>query len=286
MRFFKKTRATTKPSLLHLQIEGFNVEIRFKSMRNMYIRLKPGHKTVFVSAPLRTSQRAIREFVSSKTGWLDEHFHELSEKPDRNLAPRFEDNEIHFIWGQPLRLSFFSPHKGNHDCHFDDTKLYMPRPRANTDFQNACLKKLRLLHRCELERHIEKILPDWEHQTKTQVDRMSYQTMRSRWGTCHVAKRHIRLNTDLARHLPELAEYVLVHELVHFYEHGHNKRFYGFMDKFLPDWKARRKQLNRGLQIPAADVERNTQSQSEPCDVDRFKRTETASPYIQLDMPF
>jgi len=307
MRFLRKNKTAAKLPPLNLQVEGFAVEVHFKPMRNMYIRLKPGHETVFVSAPLRTSQRVIREFVTSKTSWLHDHFRELGEKPDRNLEPSFVEGEIHFIWGRPLRLTFFAPSKASSACHFDDTKLYMPLPMGKADLPTNSLKKLRQLHRQELERHIADILPGWQQQTRTQVDKMSYQAMRSRWGTCHVANRHIRLNTDLARHAAELTEYVLVHELVHFYEHGHNKRFYGFMDKFLPDWKARRKQLNRGLQAPpesdlevdlevaldvGLEVTSNTtsnnsrDSNSEPCDVAPLSPAEPTIGYIQLDMRF
>ncbi|MDG2496182.1 MAG: M48 family metallopeptidase, partial [Alphaproteobacteria bacterium] len=35
-----------------------------------------------------------------------------------------------------------------------------------------------------------------------------------------------------------------VHELVHLFERGHNARFYGLMDRYLPDWQDKRRALN------------------------------------------
>ncbi len=70
--------------------------------------------------------------------------------------------------------------------------------------------------------------------------------MTTRWGTCNVKARRITLNLELARREPELLEYVVVHELAHLIEAGHNQRFYAVMDRALPDWRLLRKALNEG----------------------------------------
>ncbi len=47
-------------------------------------------------------------------------------------------------------------------------------------------------------------------------------------------------------------EYIIVHELTHFHERTHNDRFVALMDDYLPDWRARRDELN---EAPLADEE-------------------------------
>lgn len=69
--------------------------------------------------------------------------------------------------------------------------------------------------------------------------------MKTVWGSCHWAKRHIVYNVELARAPRELVEYVVVHELTHFKVHGHGPRFYAYMDAALPDWKTLRSRLNK-----------------------------------------
>ena len=68
--------------------------------------------------------------------------------------------------------------------------------------------------------------------------------MTSRWGTCNIQRRHITLALELARRDDELLEYVIVHELAHLFERGHGPAFYAVMDRYLPGWKAKRKELN------------------------------------------
>ena len=69
--------------------------------------------------------------------------------------------------------------------------------------------------------------------------------VKSIWGTCHIRKRQITYNAELARVPRELMEYVVVHELTHLQAANHGPRFYALMDERLPDWKLLRRKLNK-----------------------------------------
>ena len=69
--------------------------------------------------------------------------------------------------------------------------------------------------------------------------------MKSIWGTCHIRKRQITYNAELARVPRELVEYVVVHELTHLQAANHGPRFYAPMDERLPGWKLLRRKLNK-----------------------------------------
>lgn len=67
--------------------------------------------------------------------------------------------------------------------------------------------------------------------------------MRTRWGSCMPSKGIITLNKLLAAVPPECAEYVTVHEFCHFFELNHSQKFYAWVERFMPDWRARRQRL-------------------------------------------
>ncbi len=72
---------------------------------------------------------------------------------------------------------------------------------------------------------------------------VSLRRMRRRWGSCS-ADRRIILNPELAGAAVTEIDYVILHELCHFREHNHSRRFYRLMDERMPDWRRRRERLN------------------------------------------
>lgn len=68
--------------------------------------------------------------------------------------------------------------------------------------------------------------------------------MKTRWGSCNIQKKRIWLNIQLAAYPRECLEYVVTHELVHFLVPGHGKEFWSYMDRFFPEWRRVRKELN------------------------------------------
>ena len=70
--------------------------------------------------------------------------------------------------------------------------------------------------------------------------------MKTRWGVCNISRRAVTYAAMLAGRPRALVEYVVVHELTHLKAAGHGPRFQALMDARLPDWRARRRALNRG----------------------------------------
>ena len=70
-------------------------------------------------------------------------------------------------------------------------------------------------------------------------------SMKSLWGSCHIAQRIIVYNLELARVPRELVEYVVVHELTHLQIPDHGPRFKALMDARLPNWRVLKRRLNR-----------------------------------------
>ncbi len=70
--------------------------------------------------------------------------------------------------------------------------------------------------------------------------------MKTRWGTCNVRARRIWLNLELAKMPVPCLEYILVHEMVHLLEPKHGEAFAALLDRFVPQWRLLRDELNKG----------------------------------------
>lgn len=83
----------------------------------------------------------------------------------------------------------------------------------------------------------------WEPVMGVHCVHWTIRDMKSRWGSCTVSKKTIRINLQLARKPKECLEYIVVHELTHLLEASHNARFHAYMKQFLPDYKERKRLL-------------------------------------------
>ncbi|NDD92877.1 M48 family peptidase, partial [bacterium] len=65
----------------------------------------------------------------------------------------------------------------------------------------------------------------------------SFKRMKTRWGSCQPSTGSITLNLELMRCDPGALEYVVLHELTHLIERGHNARFRSILSQHLPEWR-------------------------------------------------
>lgn len=78
--------------------------------------------------------------------------------------------------------------------------------------------------------------------TGLHAEDVTVRDFKSRWGCCGADKK-IRLNWRLLMLPVSLQEYVIVHELCHLVHIDHSALFWKEVEKFIPDYKTRRKQL-------------------------------------------
>lgn len=73
-----------------LHIDDLAVNVTRKTMRNMYLRIKPPAGKIEVSAPARMSDAKIAGFVRERRGWIDRQRKAISQKA---APPSFEWTE-------------------------------------------------------------------------------------------------------------------------------------------------------------------------------------------------
>ena len=75
--------------------------------------------------------------------------------------------------------------------------------------------------------------------------RITITSAKTRFGSCS-SKGNISYSYRLMLYPEAAREYVVVHELSHVCEMNHSKRFYAIIERYLPDYKERKKLLKNG----------------------------------------
>ncbi|MCH5253069.1 MAG: M48 family metallopeptidase [Lachnospiraceae bacterium] len=225
-----------------LEYKGVAVYLTRKKIKNLYIRIKEPDARVMVSVPLRTSRKAIAAFLEGHWSWICEKRSEILEnqKPPEP-EKQYLSGERHLLWGIPYELiterSLKKPL-----TELRENAIYMRVTAHSTKVERK--KQLDSWYRQRLEERLAELIPTCEEIVGKHALEWRFRRMKTRWGTCNIQKKRICLNIQLAEKPPECLEYVVIHELTHLHEPGHNKRFWGLMDVFCTDWREKKRKLN------------------------------------------
>lgn len=84
----------------------------------------------------------------------------------------------------------------------------------------------------------------WSEQMGVAPTGFKVTTARKRYGSCS-AKNSLCFSCFLMNCPQEAVELVVVHELCHIREKNHGPGFYALLERYLPDWRERKKLLSR-----------------------------------------
>ncbi len=221
-----------------IQLEDLTIAVTRKAIKHAYLRVN-GAGEVRMSAPRRMSNRELEAFARSKLDWIRRQQAKTRSR-SQPIRHKYASGEPFSIWGRTVHLGVVET-QGKPSVELRGAALRLAVCPGTTVAKRKAL--VEAWYRRQLEAAVPPLLVRWEPIIGVQVAKVSYRTMKTRWGSCSTKPRTIRLNTELARFDPKCLEYVLVHELVHLLEPSHNARFKALMDRHLPGWWSTRKLL-------------------------------------------
>lgn len=215
--------------------------------RRAAIRVRPGG-AVEVHLPRVHGHVDVPELVARHAGWILRKQAELGNLPAAPEGTACASGEMHWFLGERHCLQVVRDprrHVGL-DAGSGRLQVLMPVPTPARVRQALEAWETAQARRVFSQLVAEKVgvLP-W----LSAMPPLKLRRMRARWGSCS-ARGGILLNTHLVKAPVELIDYVVMHELCHLVEHNHSPRYYALLSRHVPDWKEKRRRLNRlGAQI-------------------------------------
>jgi predicted metal-dependent hydrolase len=220
-------------------INDLSVSIISKNIRHLNLRITPPHGEVVVSAPHYFPEEQVVRFIRSKMDWIRQHQERIRNTPW--IEPKqYLSGEEHWYLGKKIPLEYHV-RESKPKVFITGSRIIMIGRRRMGRLQRKAL--LQQGYKVELQRIVPELIRKYEERMGVSAAKVRYRSMKSRWGSCAVIKRNITLNTELAKKSPGAIESVVVHELAHLKERGHNKRFYQLMSEYFPEWRRYEEEL-------------------------------------------
>lgn len=201
-----------------------NVVINYKNNKNIYFRFKEDGK-LYVYCNRFVEESKIKDLIfSNKQAIL-----KMYEKIQENL----DAENLFYYLGKPYIIVIGEIDK----VYIEDGYIFA---KSHKELEKFYLQECERLFAIRVE-DAKKVIVDVPN------FRLRLRKMKTRWGVCNVRDKIITLNTELLKRDIDLLDYVIIHEMCHFYEANHSARFWQKVEKYYPNYKLARKRLREGL---------------------------------------
>jgi predicted metal-dependent hydrolase len=179
-----------------------------------------------VTVPQRASAAGGLRFAQSQAEWIATEWSRLTARLSWSAGTA--------IWyrGEPTPLSMDGV-----EVVWGDERVVVD---AGATIRDAVQAHLRAIAAAELPGRCRALGED----ARLIPSRVRVGDQRSRWGSCS-STGGIRLNWRLIQMPPEVADYVMLHELVHLEHPDHSRRFWRAVEVVCPGWRAADQWLRR-----------------------------------------
>ena len=224
-----------------MTVDNLTVAICLKKIKNINLSVNPPNGYVKVSAPYAMKKDMIRVFIVSKLNWIRKKQQKFVGHEGEE-AVEFIERKNHYYLGRRCLLLIIEDKKALGVILKKNVIEVRASPGYSSDKIELMVEKW---YRNELNKQVEKMIDSYEAVMEIKIASFTVKKMKTLWGSYHSRKNKIVINLDLIKKPVHLLEYIVVHEMVHYFERKHNARFAAYMDKYLPAWRDCRKELNK-----------------------------------------
>lgn len=208
---------------MFVQLGSYEVplEIEKKKNKNVYFRVKEDG-TLYVTCNRFVSQRDILKMIKDNEKSLLKMY--------EAAMKRFERDLFFYYLGNPYTKVFDDSVK---KVYIDDDMIYAKNQKQlDKWYKDECLRVF--------NERIDECLKLFND---IPMFSLKIRSMKTRWGVNNVTRRIITLNSELLKKAITLIDYVIIHELCHFYEANHSSRFWKQVELRYPKYKEARKRM-------------------------------------------
>ena len=172
---------SVKPKQEYLKVNGIEILIRRKPIKNLYLRIEQETLQAVISAPLRMPAADIERFILSKANWLQQKLAFLA-KRRLVFAAQEAAGESLWLWGKKYAVRFIPGRERT--VIAENEVIFSGSIEKFTKYVDK-------LYREQLTQQVEKFAAFWQKRLQLTADGWRIRKMKTRWGTCNLSLIHI-----------------------------------------------------------------------------------------------
>lgn len=222
-----------------------------KSVKNVNLRIRPDGSVV-VSANRRVPISFIEGFIEQKQNYIlsalakyDDIRHEEKQKHMQDIPKKYVSGETYRLLGRSIELKVA---EAAQEAVYTDGVFIFLQVKDKDNFRRKEIVMTKWLKEYRIEVFRKLIDERYALLEKYGVPypELKVRRMTSCWGVCRPKTGVVTLNSRLIEAPVPCIEYVVLHEMAHFLYPNHSKQFWNFVTAMMPDWKERKKILEKG----------------------------------------
>lgn len=247
----------------NVQYERESIEyVLIQSRRKtISITVEPDQK-VLVKAPNQVSREEIQHVVQKKAPWIIKKRRRLANQSATDVLGFTEGRQL-WYQGKAYFLKIYKEENQKESKQEAAKKeaFAMEQEREKRHGRVALLGEQMIVYAesgqgAEIRKHllqwyyqqagqwIAKLVENYSSFFEESVNRISIKDQKSLWGSCS-SKRNLNFNWRLIMAPPQVARYVVVHEMCHLKHMNHSKEFWKEVADILPDYQEWKRWLRK-----------------------------------------
>ena len=219
-------------------LAGRAVEYRFERRRRRTIGIRVSENGLTVAAPLRAPWREIEGYLREKERWIVAKLEQWAAAGSPKTIYG-ESGETLPLFGREVVLAVSQGPRAA-ALAGASLQLTVPEPHQRGAVRDLLIAWLK-------SRILDKLTQRVAHyaaRVSLPPPPIALSAARTQWGVC-MANGRIRLSWRLVHLAPELADYVVAHEVAHLVELNHSDRFWALVEWLYPYWREARDRIER-----------------------------------------
>ncbi len=221
------------PNTYQLKVEGIEVDVVQKDIKNINLKIYRANGKVRVSTPKKIRKSIIRNFLLDKVEWIKKHLNRIEKQlPAKPI--RYETGEKHSLFGKEYSM-ILNEIKMKPFVEIDKDHIILNvRPGSDEEQRE---KVMREWYRERMKERIPAMIEKYEKRLGVKAKEWRLKKMKTRWGTCNIRDSRVWFSLELAKKPLICLEYVVLNELAHLIERHHNKKFKSILSREMPQWR-------------------------------------------------